>query len=229
MSSRTHDDDPFAAIAESHARKFEAGEVFFREGEPASMAFLLEEGDVRLIKRVHGVERSMLLLHPGDLFGELALLSGAECASTAIALTAGVALSVDPPTLERLVANRADIALRVMRQLVLRLRDAEDRIESTMISDTPAKVVNALLKLVNEARRTSSAGAVVALAVSPLDLSMRTGLDVDTVKRTVLDLRAGNYVKIADERIEVTDIDALRRFYSLLGLKSDIAGDRAFG
>ncbi|MDB4993638.1 MAG: hypothetical protein JWM74_1070, partial [Myxococcaceae bacterium] len=46
-------------------RKFLAGEAIFREGEPAREAFLLQDGRVRLLKRVRMVERSLLLLKPG--------------------------------------------------------------------------------------------------------------------------------------------------------------------
>ena len=57
-------------------RRFEAGELLYREGDPGTNAFLLEDGRVRLIKRVRGVERSLMVLKPGDLFGESALIAG---------------------------------------------------------------------------------------------------------------------------------------------------------
>src|SRR6187402_1744925 len=73
--------------------RFEAGDVLFREGDLGTQAYLLEEGRVRLIKRVRGVERSLMVLKPGDFFGESALLVGAARSSTAIALSAGLALA----------------------------------------------------------------------------------------------------------------------------------------
>ena len=44
---------------------FEPGQVLFREGDEGTQAFLLEEGRVRLIKRVRGVERSLMVLNLG--------------------------------------------------------------------------------------------------------------------------------------------------------------------
>src|ERR1700722_1424869 len=78
-----------------YGRSFTAGEVLFREGEPARAAFLLQEGRVRLLKRVRMVERSLMVLKPGDLFGELALLEVASHNSTAIALTDVAAVVLD--------------------------------------------------------------------------------------------------------------------------------------
>jgi CRP/FNR family transcriptional regulator, cyclic AMP receptor protein len=203
-------------------RSFEAGDVVFREGDPGSNAYLLEEGRIRLIKRVRGVERSLMVLKPGDLFGESALLSGAQRSSTAIAVTPGFALSLDQQTLQNLLERNPVVASRLIKQLVRRLRDAEDQIEIMMLSDTQSKVVSALLKLA-QTHFDSGSGAA-SFSISPMELSTRVGLDVDTVKRVVQELRDGQYLRVMDERLEVPDVDALRRLFALLGVKDEIRG-----
>jgi CRP-like cAMP-binding protein len=211
---------PDPRLLERFGRRFSAGDVIFREGEPGSEAFLLQEGRVRLLKRVRTVERSLMVLRPGDLFGESALIAGVTRSSTAIALTDGVALALAESTFRTLLQNNAAIAARVLQQLVRRLRELEDQIEYMMIRDTQSKIVAALLKLSG-----GRSGAV--LQVTPMDLSSRVGLDVDTVKRTVQQLRDGDYVKISDERLEVLDVEALRKLYNLLGVKDELQGERA--
>src|SRR3954468_4088347 len=119
---------PDPRLLEKFGRRFSAGEVLFREGEPGQEAFLLEEGRVRLIKKVRGVERSLMVLKPGDLFGESALLVGALRSSTAIALSPGLALALDQATLQNLLEHNPAVASRMVKQLVRRLRDAEDQI-----------------------------------------------------------------------------------------------------
>jgi CRP/FNR family cyclic AMP-dependent transcriptional regulator len=222
-----------------HARfgvHFDAGEVIFREGEPGTEAYLLEEGRVRLIKKVRGAERSLMVLKPGDLFGESALLVGAPRSSTAVALSPGLALALDQATLQNLLEHNPAIASRVVKQLVRRLRDAEDQIEIMMLTDTQSKVVASLLKLAQQARDAASASASVggagagagpvAFTISPMELSTRVGLDVDTVKRAVQQLREGQYLRVADERLEIPDLEALRRLYGLLGVKDEIRGEQ---
>jgi CRP-like cAMP-binding protein len=211
-----------------HARfgvHFDAGEVIFREGDLGTEAYLLEEGRVRLIKKVRGAERSLMVLKPGDLFGESALLVGAPRSSTAIALSPGLALALDQATLQNLLEHNPAIASRVVKQLVRRLRDAEDQIEIMMLTDTQSKVVASLLKLAQQARDASSVGGPVAFMISPMELSTRVGLDVDTVKRAVQQLREGQYLRVADERLEIPDLEALRRLYGLLGVKDEIRGE----
>lgn len=208
---------PDPRLLEKFGRRFAAGEVIFREGEPGQEAFLLQEGRIRLLKKVRTVERSLMVLKPGDLFGESALVPGSTRSSTAIALTDGVALALADGTFRALLQNNATIAARVLQQLVRRLRDLEDQIEFTMIRDTQSKVVAALLKLAQGRN-----GAVVP--ISPMDLSSRVGLDIETVKRTVQQLRDGEYVRISEEKLEIPDIEALRKLYALLGVKDDLRG-----
>jgi len=205
-------------------RRFQPGEVIFREGEEGTTAYLLEEGRVRLIKRVRGVERSLMVLKPGDLFGESALLSGASRSSTAIALTAGLALSLDQTTLQNLLERNPVVASRLIKQLVRRLRDAEDQIEIMMLSDTQSKVVSALLKLAQNHTEASLNGNI-SFSISPMELSTRVGLDVDTVKRIVHELREGQYIRVTEEKLEIPELDALRRLFALLGVKDEIRGE----
>lgn len=212
-----------ARLVSRYGRQFLAGEVIFREGEPAGDAYLLQDGRVRLLKRVRMVERSLMVMRPGDLFGESALLDAAARNSTAVALADGVALALDRNTFRSLLVNYPSVATRVMEQLVRRVRDAEDQIEIMLLRDTQYKIVSALLKLATRAGADSNA----ELAISPVELATRVGLDVDTVKRSVQRLRDQQYVRITGEKIEMPDLDALRRLYVLLGTKDELHGEPA--
>ncbi len=203
-----------------YGRRFVAGETLFREGEAAHEAFLLQDGRVRLLKRVRVAERSLMVLRAGDLFGETALVEGGLRGSTAVALTEGVALALDRETFRQLIERHPAIATRVFEQLVLRLADAEDQIEIMMLKDNPSRVVGALLKLVVG----QEDGPGMALAISPVELSCRVGLDVETVKRIVHKLREQQYIRIVGEHVEIPDVEALRRYYLLLGAKEDLRG-----
>lgn len=205
-----------------YGRRFKAGEPIFKEGEPAKEAFLLQEGRVRILKRVRMVERSLHLVRPGDLFGEAALLEdGGVRTSTAVALVDGVVLVLDRTTFRSLIEHYPAIGIRMFEQLVRRLREAEDQIEIVLLRDSQFKVATALLKLAH--RPTGPA----EIAISPVELSSRVGLDVDTVRRNVQRLREQEYVRIVGERVEIPDVEALRKLVQLLGTKDELAGDAA--
>jgi CRP-like cAMP-binding protein len=218
-----------ARLLSRYGRRFGAGTVLFRDGEPAAEAFLLQDGRVRLLKQAGRMERSLRLVRPGDLFGESALLRGAMRSSTAVALDDGVALAFDHATFDQVLANSPEVAGRVLSQLIRRLRDAEDQIEILMLRDGQSKVVVALMKFAQQEQLALQAEGAkdpsqISLTLSPLELSAQVGLDVDTVKRIVAQLRETGHVRIQDERVEVPNLDSLRDLYSLLGIKDQLRG-----
>ncbi|HEY4103104.1 MAG TPA: Crp/Fnr family transcriptional regulator [Polyangiaceae bacterium] len=208
-----------------YGRRFSAGSVIFRDGDPATEAFLLQEGRVRLIKHAGAMERSLRVLRPGDLFGEGALIKGAMRTSTALALDDTVVLAFDQATFDQVLSSSSEVAARVLSQLIRRLRDAEDQIEILMLRDAQSKVVVALMKLgQQQLAQDGRPEGQVALALSPLELSAHAGLDVDTVKRIVTQLRDRGYLRIHDERVELPDLENLRELYGLLGVKDQLRG-----
>jgi CRP-like cAMP-binding protein len=200
-------------------RRFVVGETLYREGDRADQAFLLQEGRVRLLKRVRLAERSLMVVKPGELFGETALTEGGLRGSTAVGLSAGLVLAFDRQTFQALLSRQPEVAIRMIEQLTHRLSEAEDQIELMLLRDSPSRIVGALLRL---AIPTSQASCVVS--ITPVELSCRVGLDVETVKRTVAKLRDQEYIRIRGEEVEIPDLEALRRYYALLGAKEEVRG-----
>jgi CRP-like cAMP-binding protein len=162
---------------------------------------------------------------PGDLFGELALLQASVQHATAVALEDSVALARARATFRQVLGSNPEVGARMLEQLIRRLRDAEDQIEILMVRDQHSKVVIALMKLAQQqAGSDERPNGQVVLRVSPLELSAHVGLDVDTVKRIVMQLRESGYLSIHDEKVELPDLEHLRELYSLLGVKEQLRG-----
>lgn len=213
-------------LMQRYGRRFSAGTVLFRDGESAGEAYLLESGRVRLFKQIGGMERSLRLAGPGDLFGESGLLPGARRAATALALDDGTALVFDAATFDEIVFSHPAVTQHVVQEVIRRLREAEDQIEILRLDDARSKVLVALLRLA-EGRAEGHAERSAAIEVSPLELSARVSLDVESVKRIVLGLKDTGHVQIVDERIEIPDLDTLRDLHSLLGVRDQLRGARS--
>jgi CRP/FNR family transcriptional regulator, cyclic AMP receptor protein len=220
------DQESQARLLGRYGRDFVPGELLFSDGDPGTEAYLLQEGRIRLIKRVGAAERSLRLLRPGDLFGESALVVGATRSSTAVAATAGSMLVIDHHTLEQILSTHPAVGMRVLQQLVRRLRDAEDQIEVLMLADSQSKIVVTLLKLAQQAQSPMISDDVVSveLTVSPMDISTRVGLDLETVKRTVQQLKESGHLQIVGERVEIPNVASLRELSNLLTLRDQIVG-----
>jgi CRP/FNR family transcriptional regulator, cyclic AMP receptor protein len=215
--------DPLA-LAEYRVQ-FAPGEVVFSEGEPATTAYLLGEGRVRLVKRIGAVERGLRVVRAGEVFGHTALMQGALRSATAISLADCSALAFSRKDLVSLLTRHPDIGVKLCEQLVLRAKRAEDRIEIAMVRDAQSRVVLGILRSAQTSslEHTDATGAV-RLPVTPLELSAMLGLDVNAVKRAVQRLRDNEYVRIVDEQVEIPDVEALNELHGLLQARAEIVG-----
>lgn len=213
------DEDQRERLLATYGKRFRNGEAVFRQGDPAEEIYVLQEGRVRLVKQVRRVERNVVVVRPGDVFGETALLGLGERPCSAVTLTDCTVLSFEVSTFDILVRSQTELALRLMRQLVRRVRDAEDQVENMLLRDGQSRIVNVLLKLAAEQPVLDGA---VRLDVSPIDLSARAGVDVDTVKRGVHELREGEYIRVSDEQLEIPSIEALKELFEVMGMTEDL-------
>ncbi len=206
-------------LFDRYGSRYPAGKLMYAEGAPADICYLLQEGRVRLSRKVRAVEHSIAVLRPGDIFGEDALVSAAQRSSSALALSDVSALAFDRETFGALLSSNPEVGFRLLEQLVSRLRDAEERLENTLHSDHPSRVIHALVRLANQG---ATPGNKIIVDISPLELSSRVGLDVDAVKQVMGQLKEGGYLRIQNERVVILDLDALRRLYELLGVKEQV-------
>lgn len=224
------DADAQRKLLSRFGRQFQPGDVVFREGDPATDAFLLQEGRVRLIKRLGAAERSLRIVRAGQLFGETALIPGAARTTGAIALEDVVALALDRDTFQQVMAANPNVATRVIEEIVRRLRDAEEQVEILIVEDGRAKVLRALAKLAeHRARESNGQTQSIELDVSPLELAARVALDVELVRRTVQQLRDADYLRIDNEKVIIVDLRSFVELEKLLALKGQIAGHEMAG
>jgi CRP-like cAMP-binding protein len=101
-------------------RDFKAGDVIFRQGDPAHELFIVQSGEVeiRLGNRV------LETLPQYSIFGEMALIDSAPRSATAIASSDAKLVPVSEKQFLFLISNTPYFALNVMRVMARRLRAA---------------------------------------------------------------------------------------------------------
>src|SRR5947209_13853802 len=76
-------------------RRFDAGEVVFREGDESNTCYIVRSGRARAV-REHADGRALTLAHfgPGDIFGELAMFDDERRSATVEAVEATEAIAI---------------------------------------------------------------------------------------------------------------------------------------
>ena len=129
--------DLFRTLSESELRTvagrlrplhYTAGERIIEEGAQGDSFFLIDRGNVRVLRRLGGTPREVARLHEGECFGEGAMLTGQERTATVVAATDVDLLMIDKAGFQDIVANNPDVAVDISTLLARRraaLSDAE--------------------------------------------------------------------------------------------------------
>ena len=123
--------DDLLIIDEALAQKeFLAGEKVFAEGSLGAELCIIFRGSVVIRKKGGATERELARLGPGECFGEMALFDAAPRSATALAVSDCTLLTLERNRFHTLLTQRPEMALEVCRVLSLRLRAANERLES---------------------------------------------------------------------------------------------------
>jgi len=107
-------------------QSFRAGETIFRQGEPRTFMFVVNEGDVEI--RIG--DRVAEVVGPGGIFGEMAMIDGSPRSGTAVAHSDCKLFPIDQKRFQFLVQQTPHFALKVLRVLAGRLRRTDQFIEA---------------------------------------------------------------------------------------------------
>jgi Cyclic nucleotide-binding domain/FHA domain len=102
------------------------GDVVYKEGDPGKDMFIIQEGKIEIQKPRAAKPLTPTVLGPGDFFGELSLFEDQRRDTTATGVTPYRLLRIDRTTLDQLVQENPDIAVRMLYRLASRLREHEE-------------------------------------------------------------------------------------------------------
>jgi EAL domain-containing protein (putative c-di-GMP-specific phosphodiesterase class I) len=105
-----------------------AGDVIFREGEPPTVAYLIESGEVEITTSRRNERVQLGRLGPGDLLGEMALIDAAPRTATAVALSDCALTAVDKNQIQERLKSADPIIRALLRGQLQRYRSVLARL-----------------------------------------------------------------------------------------------------
>jgi CRP/FNR family cyclic AMP-dependent transcriptional regulator len=131
VSSRKSVYDPATALAcfetQGEACSLAEGDAFFAEREQSDYMYLLLEGEVRLFRGV----RVLDIVRSGEIFGEMAVITGQPRSAWAVAREPCKALTLDPIQFLEAICTTPEFVLMLMRIMFERLRLTSEFLNKT--------------------------------------------------------------------------------------------------
>jgi CRP-like cAMP-binding protein len=112
------------------ARKVQKGEVIIAEGEEGDAMYIIKSGDFEVRKGRGSREKVISLLHPGDHFGEMALIDRLPRSASVIAVSDGELIVLPKEPFLKILDSFLTLKIRIyenfLESLCERLRTANE-------------------------------------------------------------------------------------------------------
>lgn len=181
-------------------RRAVRGEFIVRAGDITDALFILLNGAAKVTNcDEEGREIILAILGPGEFFGEMGLIDGSPRSANVVAQETSELLVMNRADFHRCMRDNFEVALKLMRILVQRLREADRKIESLALLDVYGRVARLLLEMsvLQEGRR------VVLRKVSKQDMARMIGASREMVSKVVRDLENSGYIRYEGDEIVI--------------------------
>lgn len=194
-------EDVAALAAALGERRYAAGTTVFREGDAPTAVHIVRHGSVELSRQLGGRRVALQILRPGDVFGDVPLLTRGPEPFDAVTIGDTVLLTIDSLSLARLLESRPRLAHRWLVSLAQRMAQAQARLVDLLAPSQEAQVASFLARQA-EGGRVDLSQAVLAELVG----GQRT-----SVNRVLRALERRGLVRLGYRRVEIVDRAGLLR------------------
>jgi CRP/FNR family cyclic AMP-dependent transcriptional regulator len=183
-------------------KSFPRGTTIFVAGDVTESLYVVISGRLKvMMSDDEGREVILAILGPNEFFGEMGLIDDLPRSATVVSIEACELLSLSKRDFKSCLAENFDMAMTVMRGLVKRLREADQKIGSLALMDVYGRVARLLLEMAE----TVNGQKVVTRKLAKQDIAKMIGASREMVSRVMKDLQSGGYIEVRSGSIFLRD------------------------
>jgi len=196
------------------SRTFQKGEIIFSEFEPGDTFYLIQSGKVQLVKLVGDIERTLDILHPSEMFGEMAILENSPRSATVIALDEVKVLEFNSQNFEILLLGNPQIALKLLKMFCKRIYDSKRRFMILTLPDPQAKIADVFLMLDETQPDIDRTSEKREFKTTAEGVAHWAGMGVNEAREILTHFSNQRRIEIFPDKINVKNINDFSRFVS---------------
>ncbi|MBK7327288.1 Transcriptional regulator, Crp/Fnr family [Candidatus Propionivibrio aalborgensis] len=184
------------------SRKVARNTTIVYVGDSTDSLFVIVSGSAKVMNRdPEGNEVILCFLNEGECFGEMGLIDGSPRSADVVANEACELLVIAKSDLMKALAENLDLCLNIMKSLVLRLREANRKIESLALMDVYGRVAKLLLDLSEKENGIRT----IRRKITKQDMAKMVGASREMVSRVMKDLERSGYIRVEAGRIVLNE------------------------
>ena len=177
------DDDQLERLAERvRSRQYARGQIIFAEGDPGTSLCIVASGKVDAVtSSPDGKELVLNSFGPGDVFGELALLTGEPRSADAVAREASRVFLLPRDDFLAFLEANPRVAITLLTIVSRKLQRTTRQVQDFSFLDVPARLARVLLDLASADPKAG--GEAPSFRVTQLELAARIGATRESVNK----------------------------------------------
>jgi CRP/FNR family transcriptional regulator, cyclic AMP receptor protein len=204
-------DERAAISARARIQTYKAGETVFAMGSPGDNMMALLSGTIRITVPSEGKELFLAVIHPGEIFGELAVLDGNERSADATAETACALAILDRKDVLSFFERNPSVWPKLVRVLVQRLRQTDQAFSEVALLQLPVRLAKTILRIL-DTEASSAIGKTFKIRFSQRELANMVGSTRESVNKCIRDWQKHDrIVRISKGSIIISDRRAFER------------------
>jgi CRP-like cAMP-binding protein len=194
------------------AKTFKPGAMIFSEFEPGDNFYLIQSGRVHLVKIIGEIEKTLDIIGPPEMFGEMAILENSPRSATAIAMDEVRVLEFNARNFEVLLLGNPQIALRLLRMFCKRIYDAKRRFMTLVLEDPQAKIADVFLMFDETQPNIDRTTERREFEATVDNIAQWAAMGVRETREILSHFAYQNRIEIHSDRIAVKNINDIIRF-----------------
>ncbi|MGE5478358.1 MAG: Crp/Fnr family transcriptional regulator [Bacteroidales bacterium] len=205
---------PHQALANLAARarivRLAPHQYLFHKGDPGDALYIVLHGGIQIgVVAQDGRQVSFAQLHPGQLFGEIAVFDNGPRTADALAVGESAVLCLGQKDILACLADHPAHAMHMIGTLCQRIRNADQLIEDFLFMSLPARVAKHLLALCD---MQGHPGFPSTLRISQQDLADRMAVSRESVNRLLSKWDAAKVVALSRGHVTILSRRALEDY-----------------
>lgn len=200
-------------LATGLPRSVEEDGYFFMQGDPATHAYVLLEGRVKMLQITpSGQQITLRIMTPGQTYGGIALLKPDDgYPATAQAVENSVAMAWKTAHLRELAAKEPSISLNTMQLMHGYIVELQERQQALVTERVEQRIARVLLKLAAQSGKKVAEGVLIDMPLTRQDVAEMSGTTLFTVSRTLNEWERSGLLKIGREKVIIREPHGLVR------------------
>ena len=191
---------------------FSGQQTVYVAGEPADRLYIILSGKVKIARRSpDGRAHLLAIVGPSEMFGDLSIFDPGPRTSTATALTAVRAITMDGDALRGWVADHPEIADRLLQLLARRVRRTDDDASDLVLTDVASRVAKALLRLAQRFGVPEHGFIRLTHDLTQEEIAQLVGSCRETVNKVLTDFSLRGWIRMEHKSVVITDCACLLR------------------